>query len=70
MEEPEEEIIELMDGEQGWIRPSLTEDGEEIGTDLDAVADEDESEEDMDDFPEEEQTGMDSGEMEGISDKG
>jgi DNA-directed RNA polymerase subunit omega len=69
MEEPEEEIIELMDGEQGWIRPSLTEAGEELGTDLDAVADTDESEEDMDDFPEEEQMSMDSGEMEGIVDK-
>jgi DNA-directed RNA polymerase subunit omega len=72
MEEPEEEIIELMDGEQGWIRPSLTEDGLAIGDDLDAGIEgaTDGSEEDMDDFPEEEQTGMDSGEMEGVKDNG
>ena len=75
MEEPEEEIIELMDGEQGWVRPSVESlaeaGGGELGdnvVDMDMEA-EDSDEEDMDDFPEEEQTGMDSGEMEGIADK-
>ena len=50
MEEPEDEIIELMDGEQGWVRPSArTEDGveaEELLEEREAFADaDDESEE-------------------------
>ena len=50
MEEPEEEIIELMDGEQGWVRPSArTPEGVDAEDDLEdreAFADaDDESEE-------------------------
>ena len=50
MEEPEDEIIELMDGEQGWVRPEArTEDGVEMEDaleDREAFADaDDESEE-------------------------
>ncbi len=50
MEEPEDEIIELMDGEQGWVRPEArTEDGVEREEELEgreAFADaDDESEE-------------------------
>jgi DNA-directed RNA polymerase subunit omega len=50
MEAPEDEIIELMDGEQGWVRPeALTEDGvdaEDALEEREAFADaDDESEE-------------------------
>ena len=50
VEEPEDEIIELMDGEQGWVRPSaLTPEGVELEEELEeraAFADaDDESEE-------------------------
>jgi DNA-directed RNA polymerase subunit omega len=50
MEEPEDEIIELMDGEQGWVRPEArTEDGVDAEDELEereAFADaDDESEE-------------------------
>ena len=50
MEEPEDEIIELMDGEQGWVRPEArTEEGVEVEEELEereAFADaDDESEE-------------------------
>jgi DNA-directed RNA polymerase subunit omega len=46
-EETEEDIIELMDGEQGWVRPA--ESLEEMGDDLDALPDDDEDDDDAED---------------------
>jgi DNA-directed RNA polymerase subunit omega len=60
MEEPEEEIIELMDGEQGWVRPSAaTPEGVEAEENLEEREAFAEADDESEEFSEEDDADLD-----------